>query len=109
MIGEYTGIVIEIHKSPELDKSYAWTVSSPEYCRDQGKFFYVDAKKAGNFVRFINHSEYPNVKALTVYCQNQWHMIYIAARPIKKDEQLLVDYGAGYWHSKACKPVMLAL
>ena len=109
LVGEYTGIIIEVTKAKELDMSYAWTLISPEHYRDQAKAFFVDAKKAGNFTRFINHSTYANVKPLTVYSDGQWHMIYVAARDIKKDEQLLVDYGAGYWTIKSCKPVEMGL
>ena len=109
MIGEYTGIIIETSRAQELDMSYAWTILSPEHYRDRGQSFFVNAKKAGNFVRFINHSSYPNIKPLTVYSDGAWHMIYIAARPIKKDEQILVNYGPGYWISKSCKPVELSL
>jgi len=109
LIGEYTGTVIETYKAKALDMSYAWTMVPPANYSNRGDMFFIDAKKAGNFVRFINHSYYPNVKPLPVYSQGEWHMIYIAQRAIKKDEQLLVDYGAGYWTTKAFVPVELAL
>lgn len=109
MIGEYTGIVIETSKAKKLDMSYAWTLVPPAQHTNRAETFFVDAKLAGNFVRFINHSSYPNVKPCIVYSGGAWHMIYVAAKPIKKDEQLLVDYGAGYWNVKTCKPVELSL
>lgn len=109
MIGEYTGIIRDGKKMNGFDMSYGWSLWSPEHYRDQKEYFHVDARKAGNFTRFINHSFYPNVKGITVYSGGEWHMVYIACRAVKKDEQLLVDYGPGYWLSKSCRPVELAL
>lgn len=109
MVGEYTGIVIEKFKSQDIDSSYSWTLLAPEFYRNETQIFYVNAKKAGNFTRFINHSSYPNVIPLFVYSSDAWHLIYIAVRPIKKDEQLLVDYGQGYWSLRTGGPIEMGL
>jgi SET domain-containing protein len=109
MIGEYTGIVTERYQLRDFDSSYGWSLIAPEYQRDSQRFLFVDARRAGNFTRFINHSNYPNIKAITIYSHDEWHMVYIAARLIKKGEQLLVDYGIGYWAHKTCKPIEMGL
>ncbi len=109
MIGEYTGIIIERTQSKDADVSYGWCLVAPEYQRDSAQLFFVDARKSGNFTRFINHSFYPNIDAVIVYFNEEWHMVYVAAKPIKKGEQLLVNYGMGYWRSRSCNPVEMGL
>lgn len=109
MIGEYTGTVIQRMKSKDFDFSYGWSLIAPEYHRDSVPAFFVDARKSGNFTRFINHSCYPNVSAIVIYSQEAWHMVYVASRLIKSGEQLLVNYGAGYWSHKTCQPIEIGL
>ena len=105
MIAEYTGV---LRKSPEPIRSrgslinmhdfdYIWTYI-PDAKVD------IDAKEAGNFTRFVNHSLYPNVKILYIWNAGLYHLIYVAQSDIKKDEQLLVNYGAGYWYERGINP-----
>ncbi len=101
-IGEYTGLILDEESLKTLeafDKRYAWTIYPPQWAGITQRFS-VDAKKFCNFTRFINHSYKPNVVAVTLYCADGWHMTYIALKPIKKGEQLLVDYGKGYWYDR---------
>lgn len=103
-IAEYIGLVLskdEIFKRMPYDVAYTWTIKPPKYY-DQQAFYLVDSKKTGNFTRFVNHSYEPNVVALIIYMEDAWHMIYVAMKDIRKGEQLLVDYGKGYWAS--CDP-----
>ncbi len=109
IISEYTGIVFHKNKLKDIELSYGWLVFGPQYCRDFNTVFYVDGRKAGNFTRYINHSSYPNVGSVIVYSDGAWHMVYIANKHIEKDEQLLVDYGAGYWVQRTCKPIEMGL
>ncbi len=103
LIAEYTGVIYdqEYHDQHQpIDSKYMWTLPAPSYFKDPSLRFLVDAKPVGNFVRFVNHSYHPNVQGITVYCEHDWHMIYVATRAIKQDEQLLVDYGRGYWSQR---------
>ena len=34
----------------------------------------------------------------------RWHLAYVAKKPIKKDQQLLANYGKPYWKGRGCKP-----
>jgi len=102
-IGEYTGIIYDERSFKALipfDSNYAWSIRAPSNYKIQNVRFYVDAKKASNFTRFINHSYESNVRPVTIYAKDGWHMIYVACKSIKKDEQLLVNYGEGYWHGR---------
>ena len=75
----------------------------------------VDARKKGNFTRFINHSEKPNVVAhLFAIPANVYglkpasiEVVYIAKKNIYPGEQLLVCYEDGeksYWGVSKIKP-----
>jgi hypothetical protein len=75
----------------------------------------VDGFKKGNFTRFINHSEKPNVVAYTLAVPANPYglvpvpieVIYFAKKTIYPGEQLLVSYEEGekcYWGAQAAKP-----
>lgn len=76
----------------------------------------LDALKKGNFTRFINHSETPNVVANLMRIPSNelglvpspLQIIYFAKKTILPGEQLLVCYEDGeqsYWNSLKLKPV----
>jgi len=78
-------------------------------------FVNIDGLKKGNFTRFINHSETPNVIAHLVripsnsfgLSQSPMEIIYYAKKTIHPGEQLLVCYEDGeksYWGALNIKP-----
>lgn len=75
----------------------------------------LDALKKGNFTRFINHSETPNIIAYLVKIpKNKFgispspvEVVYFVKKKILPGEQLLVCYEDGekkYWNSTTGKP-----
>lgn len=68
----------------------------------------LDAKKKGNFTRFINHSTKPNVVAYLVSTEaHPYEIIYFAKKKILPGEQLLVCYEdeeKSYWSALGIKP-----
>ncbi|MGB7977990.1 MAG: SET domain-containing protein [Chlamydiales bacterium] len=68
----------------------------------------LDAAKKGNFTRFINHSDKPNVVAYLVSSRsNPYEIIYFAKKTIRPGEQLLVCYEddqESYWGVLGIKP-----
>lgn len=75
----------------------------------------LDAEKKGNFTRFINHSDKPNVAAHTVAIPKNPYglepscieIVYFAKKTIHPGEQLLVCYEAGdssYWNALDVQP-----
>jgi hypothetical protein len=77
---------------------------------------HVDALKKGNFTRFINHSDQPNVIAeLFKIPANPYglapsplEVIYLASKMIRPGEQLLVCYDGddhSYWNTLDIKPI----
>lgn len=78
--------------------------------------FNIDAEKEGNFTRFINHSEKPNILAkLMIIPKNKWglssspmEVIYSVKKKVEPGEQLLVSYEDdgqdSYWSVLKIKP-----
>jgi len=76
----------------------------------------IDAEKKGNFTRFINHSEKPNVIAeLFSIPPNSFglepvpiEVLYLAKKRIEPGEQLLINYEGedkSYWSAIGIKPL----
>lgn len=108
-VGEYTGyLCVEQEFDQEVDSTYSIDVGS-FYTDELGSQLYVDAKKSGNFMRFMNHSYEPNVHSLSVYnpVDGVWHVMMYASQYIPKDSQLLINYGSGFWESQGVEPVDL--
>jgi hypothetical protein len=75
----------------------------------------LDALRKGNFTRFINHSEKPNIEACLLKIPNNIYglkpasaeIVYIAKKKIRPGEQLLVCYEGedkSYWGAIGIKP-----
>jgi hypothetical protein len=75
----------------------------------------LDAYKKGNFTRFINHSETPNIEAQFVkiplnsegLSPAPFELIYVAKKTVHPGEQLLVCYEGedkSYWGALKIKP-----
>jgi hypothetical protein len=124
VIGSYSGAVSLIAQNGPDDGSYAFMpVEDMHLSREEQQLydaskcyrpkrlyaFKVDGAKAGNFTRYINHSEKPNVIAYSLAVPNNPYglvpspveIIYFAKKTIYPGEQLLVSYEDGgekcYW------------
>jgi len=73
----------------------------------------LDAEKIGNFTRFINHSQKPNLEAIfyripaTLDRGAGFEILYVAKTKILPGEQLLVSYEGedrSYWGAIGVKP-----
>lgn len=110
-ICEYTGqlCVEEDDESENLDLNFSMDVGPYNNVDGKNKQLYVDAKKAGNFSRFINHSYLHNVNSISVYSEQDglWHVMLHANQDIAQDDQLLANYGEGYWKSRGIEPIDL--
>lgn len=110
-ICEYTGhlCVEQDVENENVDLNFSIDVGSYYHVDGKNKQLYVDAKKAGNFSRFMNHSYLNNVSSLSVYNEQDglWHVVMCAEKDINKDDQLLTNYGEGYWKSRGIEPIDL--
>lgn len=115
MVIEYTGILEQDTPLLDDDNLYLWSYPTIMYQTEPGKKrrkkieFCINAEKAGNFARFINHSlrKYQNVAIQLVPYNNMWHVVYIAQRDINKGEQLLTHYGIRYWQDRKIVPLVI--
>lgn len=90
-IGEYTGE--QRWAMPFSRKTdYAWAVPAPTLPRLE-----IDARRCGNALRFANHSFDPNAVADHLLYKGNWIIVFYAARPIRANEEIFIDYGEAYW------------
>jgi uncharacterized protein len=100
-VGEYTGVIQE-RKSNHVNQSNycfrytAWPMGKRQYV--------IDAENMGNFTRFINHSDNPNIGLVCVYWRGMPRLIFISIKEIAEGDQLLFDYGKTFW--KQCPYLM---
>lgn len=97
LIQEYVGVLID-DLDGARDMSYAWNI-----LKVPGRnLLFIDPRQQGNEMRFVNHSDIPNVEPQLVLGRDgRYHLCYVAKKDIKKDQQLLVNYGPLYWKSNA--------
>ncbi len=130
LIAPYSGKVILCPQNMDSDSSYIFALITDLHLtkEEQRKWdptrryhprrlysIDLDAEKIGNFTRFINHSEKPNVEAQFIkippnsagVTPSPFELIYVAKKTIRPGEQLLVCYegdGKSYWNSLNIKP-----
>jgi SET domain-containing protein len=100
-IGEYTGVIRRaIHATREnmqdgrflSDYAFAYPRPLPDGTRLE-----VDALRAGNMLRFVNHARRPNATVNYTLFDNRWVTFFQARREIARGQELTIDYGRDYW------------
>ncbi len=102
-VGEYTGLVRKndrLYFEPLNNYCYEYPVPD-----SIGRSYVIDGT-SGHLTRFLNHSDQPNVKPEHVFYEGFYHLIFLAADPIKKGTQLKFHYGQNYWALRR-KPIDL--
>ncbi|GJE99594.1 SET domain-containing protein [Phanerochaete sordida] len=67
------------------------------YAFSASKTVVADAANVGNETRFFNHAEDANVAADIKLVNGDHKVVFYATRNIKKGEEMLFNYGPGYW------------
>jgi uncharacterized protein len=57
----------------------------------------IDSETWGNFTRFINHSDDPNLESYSFFIDGVFRIGFRTLRPISPGEELRYDYGDIYW------------
>jgi uncharacterized protein len=57
----------------------------------------IDSEKWGNFTRFINHSDTPNLESYSFFFEGQFRIGFRTLREVQAGEELRYDYGDIYW------------
>lgn len=97
-LGEYTGIVKRRNNRKNRFNDY---VFSYDLCGKSTRWC-IDAKERGNFTRFLNHSDHPNLTSRWIIREGITHIILYTNQRIKKGTQLTYCYGPWYWRSRSC-------
>lgn len=97
LIGEYTGVVHRRVRFRHTHNDYSCHYPLSPW---RFKAFMIDATKKGNFIRFVNHSDEPNLEPICLVKRSLLHFAFKTKRPIIAGEELTVDYGEGYWNTR---------
>ncbi|RKX89308.1 MAG: SET domain-containing protein [Spirochaetes bacterium] len=101
LIGEYTGEVRRARPGRPLSgggytSDYSWGFPR---VRTFGRELEIDAREAGGLLRFANHaSTEPTAEPDHFPLNGEWHVVFIARRPIEAGGEVTVDYGDAYWN-----------
>jgi len=97
VIGVYTGLIsMELGKKL-FDSRYLFHITSIKHPYTGAKAdLYIDARVAGNQLRFVNHDSNPNCEAIYVPHNNMWNVIFVAKRDIAKNEEITISYGKSH-------------
>ena len=106
-LGEYVGelqVLASNWKHSLKDFDHAWTL-------EQGPFLFVlNAKKVANELAFMNDyrglGKEPNVKPKWVVHQGRYHLVFETIRSVRSKDELLIDYGEGYWRAASRKALI---
>ena len=96
-IGEYTGVVKRRDNRKNRFNDY---VFSYDLCGKATRWC-IDAKERGNFTRFLNHSDTPNLTSRWVIKDGITHIIFFSNRFIPEHTQMTYCYGPWYWRSRS--------
>lgn len=96
-IGEYAGLVRPVSKEMPLVNGYCLEYPVRWPCRER---YVIDAKFHGNVLRYINHSDTPNLEGRWALDRGLLHLLFFAAEPIPRGSQLTINYGEGYWEHR---------
>lgn len=100
LIGEYVGeINLRNVFSPERDTTYIMDYPIP---MPPGYRWSMDARRVGNFTRFINHSDEPNCHMAVAYDGFIFRLIVLAKTRITAGTELRLNYGKDYWRHRSC-------
>ena len=94
-VGEYTGIVKKRSRKIMNNNVYCLSYIIHPLKRN----YVIDAKEKGNFTRFINHSNHPNLESVSVVLNDILHMVFFSIKDIEPNSQLTFDYGDEFWKS----------
>ena len=102
-IGEYMGE--RLHREELLAKYGLETSECADYVMQIGEGMWMDASDPAksNHTRYINHAE-GEAENCVMFGDDKSSTIILVIRPVACGEQLLMNYGPGYWSSRNITP-----
>jgi len=99
IIGEYSGAILKVipmATNERVDNTYFAPYSIEQV--PGSEMFVMDAKRAGNPTRFINHSEdNSNAVWVPLFDGEKFRLIVVATKAIPDGKQILLKYRLSYW------------
>lgn len=93
-IGEYTGLVRQLDLVHPSLNAYCFHYPTRFW---SWNYYVVDSKSEGNELRFVNHSDKPNLQPICICDRGILHLALITNREVKEGEELTFNYGTDYW------------
>lgn len=93
-VGEYTGLVRRLYRLHPNQNAYCFHYPTAFW---SWKYYVIDSLFEGNQLRFINHSNLPNLQPACLVDRGLLHLILVTKRAISHGEELTFDYGPDYW------------
>ena len=100
-LGEYAGIVSRSEDVSDRMYCYEYPVLK---VGDEEVMLTLDARRAGNETRFINHARVETIRHNFEFFNGHWHTVLTVNEPIAQGEQILMDYGEIYWEGQSKLP-----
>lgn len=105
VVGEYAGLVARSDTVAERTYCYEYP---PLKRGDEVVPLTIDARTMGNHTRFINHAIQEVVDHAFDFFNGHWRVVFTLNRNVLEGQQLLMNYGTGYWEASARPPAVLA-
>lgn len=96
-VGEYTGLVAAMDRGETGDNDYCLHYPTRFW---SWHYYVVDALEEGNEMRFVNHSDLPNLQPLCLVDRCLLRLVFVAKKDIVQGEQLTFNYGPDYWQRR---------
>lgn len=97
-VGEYTGLVRKFCRFKPDPNAYCFHYPTRFWST---RLYVVDALHEGNILRFVNHSDIPNLTPVCMVDRGLTHIAFMTTRHIDEGEQLTIDYGENYWKRRS--------
>ncbi|MCX6989678.1 MAG: hypothetical protein NTX49_01225 [Chlamydiae bacterium] len=104
LLGEYVGDtrLLDVAFTPPSNISdYCWVVKMDQF------YLIIEPLLYANELAFVNDyrniKEAPNVDGKLINHRGRPHFCYVAIRDIEVGEEVLVDYGLGYWKARSSR------
>ncbi len=102
--GEYTGLVCKQRWFKKIKNYYCFDYTFISGTHNSP--YLIDGDRQGNLIRYINHSDRPNLETSSIFYDGLMHIILYAIKDIPAGTQLSYDYGEEYWKKRG-KPRLL--
>ncbi len=96
-VGIYAGVVRQIRRFSARLNGYCMHYPTRFWSYH---YWVIDAEHEGNEMRFVNHSQEPNLKAMSVLDRGIQYIALFSVKAILPGEQLTLNYGKDYWKNR---------